>query len=100
MCPSGSRAVSQKVNFCGQGNTGASPRLPLGEERANILLLTCCYQEGSKVAAVEDGGGRVPRRASPRFGRSDEVGRRRRRNGCVTNCPTSGCPCPLLRSGP
>ena len=53
MCPSGSRAVSQKVNFCGQGNTGASPRLPLGEERANILLLTCCYQEGSKVAAVQ-----------------------------------------------
>ena len=51
MCPSGSRAVSQKVNFCGLGNTGASPRLPLGEERANILLLTCCYQEGSKVAA-------------------------------------------------
>jgi hypothetical protein len=31
----------------GQGNKGGSSRLPLGEERANILLLACCYQEGS-----------------------------------------------------
>jgi hypothetical protein len=38
--------VSQKVNFLGQGNKGGSSRLPLGEERANILLLACCYQEG------------------------------------------------------
>jgi selenocysteine lyase/cysteine desulfurase len=36
-----------KVNFLGQGNKGGSSRLPLGEERANILLLACCYQEGS-----------------------------------------------------
>src|ERR1022692_1313866 len=42
----GSRVVSQKVNFLGQGNKGGSSRLPLGEERANILLLACCYQEG------------------------------------------------------
>ena len=35
----GSRVVSQKVNFLGQGNKGGSSRLPLGEERANILLL-------------------------------------------------------------
>ena len=42
----GSRVVSQKVNFLGQGNKGGSSRLPLGEERANMLLLTCCYQEG------------------------------------------------------
>jgi hypothetical protein len=27
------------VNFLGQGNKGGSSRLPLGEERANILLL-------------------------------------------------------------
>ena len=45
--PLGSRVVSQKVNFLGQGNKGGSSRLPLGEERANILLLACCYQEGS-----------------------------------------------------
>src|ERR1022692_1540967 len=37
---------SQKVNFLGQGNKGGSSRLPLGEERANILLLACCYEEG------------------------------------------------------
>jgi hypothetical protein len=30
-----------------QGNKEGSPRLPLGEERTNILLLACCYQEGS-----------------------------------------------------
>src|ERR1039457_5387068 len=42
----GSRVVPQKVNFLGQGNKGGSSRLPLGEERANILLLACCYQEG------------------------------------------------------
>ena len=35
----GGRVVSQKVNFLGQGNKGGSSRLPLGEERANILLL-------------------------------------------------------------
>ena len=35
------------MNFLGQGNKGGSSRLPLGEERANILLLACCYQEGS-----------------------------------------------------
>src|ERR1035438_9703024 len=46
----GSRVVSQKVNFLGQGNKGSS-RLPLGEERANILLLACCYQEGWPRAA-------------------------------------------------
>jgi hypothetical protein len=28
-----------------------SSRLPLGEERANILLLACCYQEGWPRAA-------------------------------------------------
>ena len=44
--PLGSRVVSQKVNFLGQGNKGGSSRLPLGEERANILLLACCYEEG------------------------------------------------------
>ena len=32
-------------------------RLPLGEERANILLLACCYQEGSNP-----GGGACRRR--------------------------------------
>src|ERR1022692_1221503 len=47
----GSRVVSQKVNFLGQGNKGGSSRLPLGEERANILLLACCYQEGWPRAA-------------------------------------------------
>src|ERR1022692_3238896 len=46
--PLGSRVVSQKVNFWGQGNKEGSPRLPLGEERANILLLACCYQEGAR----------------------------------------------------
>src|ERR1039457_4048581 len=30
--PLGSRVVSQKVNFLGQGNKGGSSRLPLGEE--------------------------------------------------------------------
>jgi beta-galactosidase len=39
------------VNFLGQGNKGGSSRLPLGEERANILLLACCYQEGWPRAA-------------------------------------------------
>ena len=34
------------VHFLGQGNKGGSSRLPLGEERANILLLACCYEEG------------------------------------------------------
>ena len=48
--PLGSRVVSQKVNFLGQGNKGGSSRLPLGEERANILLLACCYQEGCVCA--------------------------------------------------
>ena len=47
-----SRVVSQKVNFLGQGNKGGSSRLPLGEERANILLLACCYQEGWPRAAL------------------------------------------------
>src|ERR1022692_813564 len=47
----GSRVVSQKVNFLGQGNKGGSSRLPLGKERANILLLACCYQEGWRRAA-------------------------------------------------
>src|ERR1022692_759980 len=46
MSPSAGRVVSQKVNFWGQGNKQGSPRLPLGEERTNILLLACCYQEG------------------------------------------------------
>src|ERR1035441_3656480 len=49
----GSRVVSQKVNFLGQGNKGGSSRLPLGEERANILLLACCYQEGWPRAAIQ-----------------------------------------------
>ena len=48
--PLGSRVVSRKVNFLGQGNKGGSSRLPLGEERANILLLACCYQEGCVCA--------------------------------------------------
>ena len=30
-----------------------SSRLPLGEERANILLLACCYQEGSNPGILE-----------------------------------------------
>jgi hypothetical protein len=47
MSPSAGRVVPQKVNFWGQGNKEGSPRLPLGEERTNILLLACCYQEGS-----------------------------------------------------
>src|ERR1022692_565740 len=51
--PLGSRVVSQKVNFLGQGNKGGSSRLPLGEERANILLLACCYQEGSNPGRSE-----------------------------------------------
>ena len=50
--PLGSRVVSQKVNFWGQGNKEGSRRLPLGEERANILLLACCYQEGSLAVAI------------------------------------------------
>src|ERR1019366_6005970 len=48
----GSRVVSQKVNFLGQGNKGGSSRRPLGEQRANILLLACCYQEGWPRAAL------------------------------------------------
>ena len=55
--PLGSRVVSQKVNFLGQGKKGGSSRLPLGEERANILLLACCYQEGWPR------GGRLPNSA-------------------------------------
>ena len=35
--------MSRKVNFWGQGNKASVS----GEERANILLLACCYQEVS-----------------------------------------------------
>ena len=56
--PLGSRVVSRKVNFLGQGNKGGSSRLPLGEERANILLLACCYQEGSNPGLVLQRGPR------------------------------------------
>ena len=52
MSPSAARVVPQKVNFWGQGNKEGSPRLPLGEERTNILLLACCYQEGSNPKAL------------------------------------------------
>ena len=44
--------MSQKMNFWGQGNKEGSPRLPLGEERTNILLLACCYQEGSNPNGI------------------------------------------------
>src|ERR1017187_7177568 len=58
MSPSAGRVVPQKVNFWGQGNKEkGSPRLPLGEERTNILLLACCYQEGSNPKGLRIGGG-------------------------------------------
>ena len=42
-----SRVVSQKMNFWGHGNKGGLYFVcRLGEERANVLLLACCYQEG------------------------------------------------------
>src|ERR1017187_5236415 len=37
----------KKFTFWDTGIREASSRLPLGEERANILLLACRYQEGS-----------------------------------------------------
>ena len=44
-------AGEQEENGLGASASGpvreGSSRLPLGEERANILLLACCYQEGS-----------------------------------------------------
>src|ERR1035437_8130017 len=61
--PLGSRVVSRKVNFLGQGNKGGSSRLPLGEERANILLLACCYQEGSNPGLPGSGRVTFPHRA-------------------------------------
>jgi hypothetical protein len=37
---------AKKVNCSGRGNTPkACPRLPWGEEQANILLLACCNQD-------------------------------------------------------
>src|ERR1039457_6772193 len=36
--------MSRNVNFWGQGNKASVS----GEERANILLLACCYQQGSR----------------------------------------------------
>src|ERR1039457_7222014 len=98
MCPSGSRAVSQKVNFCGLGNTGASPRLSLGEERANILLLTCCYQEGSKVAAgIEPDGCQF----SPvQFGLSGCVFSAVGIPGCSETPPRPRCGCPGMGPAP
>src|ERR1035441_6983061 len=66
MSPSAGRVVPQKVNFWGQGNKEkGSPRLPLGEERTNILLLACCYQEGSNPK----GGHRFLSRATSLDGR-------------------------------
>src|ERR1017187_30898 len=71
--PLGSRVVSQKVNFLGQGNKGGSSRLPLGEERANILLLACCYQEGSNPGRKPGKGGPATSRFKVQGLRSSET---------------------------
>jgi hypothetical protein len=55
------------VNFWGQGNKEGSPRLPLGEERTNILLLACCYQEGSNPK------GNTPRQTARNPAKSDHA---------------------------
>src|ERR1022692_853302 len=47
MSPSAVESCPRRGTFWDGGIKGGSSRLPLGEERANILLLACCYQEGS-----------------------------------------------------
>src|ERR1022692_4916962 len=47
MSPSAVESCPRRGTFWDRGIKGGSSRLPLGEERANILLLACCYQEGS-----------------------------------------------------
>src|ERR1039458_3128274 len=53
------KVMSRKVNFWGQGNKASVS----GEERANILLLACCYQEVSTGWAGE--GKTAQRQAQP-----------------------------------
>src|ERR1039458_4844672 len=47
MSPSAVESRPTRRTFWDSGIREGSSRLPLGEERANILLLACCYQEGS-----------------------------------------------------
>src|ERR1039457_786397 len=47
MRPSAVESCPRRRTFWDRGIREGSSRLPLGEERANILLLACCYQEGS-----------------------------------------------------
>src|ERR1039458_9749957 len=47
MSPSAVESCPRRGTFWDRGIREGSSRLPLGEERANILLLACCYQEGS-----------------------------------------------------
>src|ERR1039457_3744613 len=47
MSPSAVESCPRRGTFGDRGTREASSRLPLGEERANILLVACCYQEGS-----------------------------------------------------
>ena len=52
--------MSRNVNFWGQGNKASVS----GEERANILLLACCYQQGSRRWLSRLGGASLSVRPS------------------------------------
>src|ERR1035438_5383032 len=45
--PLGSRVVSQKVNFWGQGNKGSLISSAVRRRTGEYVLVACCYQEGS-----------------------------------------------------
>src|ERR1022692_496775 len=53
MSPSAVESCPRRRTFGDRETREASSRLPLGEERANILLVACCYQEGSAAGCFE-----------------------------------------------
>src|ERR1017187_2862260 len=56
MSPSAVESCPRRLTFWDRGIREGSSRLPLGEERANILLLACCYQDGSNPGPAERAG--------------------------------------------
>src|ERR1039457_3267828 len=55
MSPSAVESWPRRGTGGDRGTREASSRLPLGEERANILLVACCYQEGSAAGSTARG---------------------------------------------